>query len=318
MMPRAKHPAAVPTKPQRMTRTTVDTIMFTREQAKGWIVDHEIQRELSVNRKVLELADWLRDNKGVIPGVIKLAVVGGDTYLLDGQHRIAAFMLSGLNDGYADVVTQYFDSLAELGPAFVQQNMQLVRLRSDDVLRAHAKGSPQLTRIMRACSCVTFDQIRRTSDRVGCVSMSTVLRSWKASQAHTPISPRFNAIEMAEKLTDIDAEAVIGFLEECDAAWGRDVAASRLWSELNLTLCMWLYRRVVLTRYSPRVKLLTRGQFRDCLIAASTTRLYVEWLKGRNMGDRSAGYSRLKMIFAKRLGELLAGAVVLPQPEWAA
>lgn len=74
------------------------------------------------------------------------------------------------------------------------------------------------------------------------------------------------------------------------------------WGGLNLTPTMWLYRRMVITTYSPRTPRLTKEQFKNSLMSLSASGDYVEWLVGLQLSDRdrSPGYNRIKAIFAKR------------------
>jgi hypothetical protein len=85
---------------------------------------------------------------------------------------------------------------------------------------------------------------------------------------------------------------------------------------------MWIFRRVVLdkARGVKRAIVLTPEEFRKCLMAASATSEYVEWLVGRRVGerDRSPCYARLKTIFTKRLqeGGKAKEKLMFPQPSW--
>ena len=119
-----------------------------------------------------------------------------------------------------------------------------------------------------------------------------------------------------------DAEQAIEFLEIAFKAWGRDIAYSRLWGNLNLTLCMWLYRRLVLgvgmNNYS-RAKRFTREEFTKCLMSLSASSDYIDWLLGRNhlSRDNSPAYARIKTIFAKRMEVETGAKILMPGPAWA-
>jgi len=118
---------------------------------------------------------------------------------------------------------------------------------------------------------------------------------------------------------------LVVFLNIAMSAWGRDTEYSRLWSVLNITLCMWMWRRLVLDkeRGVKRYVVLNNDQFRKCLMSVSADTNYVDWLIGRHLSnrDRSPAYQRLKSIFARRLtedGKLGKAKVLLPQPVWQA
>ena len=124
---------------------------------------------------------------------------------------------------------------------------------------------------------------------------------------------------MAVSLTSEDADQMVSFLNLCYEAWGRDVAYSKLWGVLNLILCAWLFRRLVITQYSPKTPRLTKELFKKCLMSVSAKTDYLDWLVGRNNGerDRSPAYDRLRAILTKRLEEELGSRPKMPSPAWA-
>src|SRR5687767_9903420 len=118
----------------RSVRSRMDTILLTPAVVAKWKTP-PFQRPLKINAKVLALAEALKQSGGVLPGVITLGDVDTDRYVVDGQHRVQAFLLSELTEGYADVRICAFDNLAEMGQEFVDLNSSLVRIGPDDVLR---------------------------------------------------------------------------------------------------------------------------------------------------------------------------------------
>ena len=162
--------AIKPTTPfEKKTRTVVDTILVTPEKVRAW--KHPLfQRQLRENRKVLALAEQLKTDGGVWPGIVTLGVFEGQTYLIDGQHRAHAFVMSGLAEGYTDVRIHYFNSIADMGDEFVKLNSQLVLLRPDDILRGLEASMPTLARIREQCPFIGYDFVRR-SEKAPLVSM---------------------------------------------------------------------------------------------------------------------------------------------------
>lgn len=121
-----------------------------------------------------------------------------------------------------------------------------------------------------------------------------------------------------------EVQGLTTFLTICHSAWGRDPEYFRLWGALNLTMCMWLWRRLVVDRDRPggkRYAVLSVAEFKQCMMSLSADGDYLSWLPGRNMSDRdrSPCWSRLKAIFVKRLTDIYGDRkkAVLPAPAWA-
>lgn len=305
------------TRAEKTTRTKLDTILVTPEVLKSW-KNPPFQRPLTVNNKVKELADTIKEEE-IIPGVLTLGVVSKDTYLLDGQHRREAFFISECREGFVDVRYHYFDTVEEMGQEFVNVNTPLVRLRPDDILRGLESSSAALTLLREACPFIGYDNIRRGT-RAPILSMSAAIRGWKSSAAEVPTSSvTGSAQHIAATLTTDDAEACAAFMNLCNKSWGRDPEYANLWKSLNLTICAWLYRRLVITPWSPRVPKLTRDLYGKALQSLSADTSYLEWLVGRQLSerDRSPALLRIKKIIGKRLESELGKKIVLPQPPWA-
>lgn len=310
------------TEAQRTTQTTLDTIEVTPDLVKSWKIPR-FQRELRVNEKVQLLAQQISEADGVIPGVITIGVLDGDRYLIDGQHRREAFVLSGCLVGYVDVRILHFSTMAEMGEEYVNLNSRLVVMRPDDIMRGLEDSYETLKKLRRRCPFVGYDQIRRGTN-APVVSMSALLRCWSASGCETPSSGAMSAAKRAELLSMDEVDHLITFLNVAIGAWGRDLQYGRLWSNLNLSLCMWLYRRVVTGEISlgnlARSNKITPDQFGKCLMSLSADGQYVDWLHGRNAASRdmSPCYSRIKQIFARRIEEETGKKPLLPAPAWAA
>ena len=306
-----------PTKPQRATRTKVDTILLTPIIIKSWKTP-PFQRPLKVNDKVLALAEQIKMDGGVLPGILTLGILDVDTYRVDGQHRSEAFLLSELSEGYADVRYHWFDSMAEMGLEFERLNSSLVRMRPDDILRAREASSESLTKLRDKCPFIGYDMIRRRP-LSPILSMATVLRCWFASESEVPTAGGISATAAAERMTIDEADTMIGFLALADDAWGRELEYARVWSSHTLTLAMWLYRRTVIAQYSPATTRLTKDQFRKCLMSLTADGRHMDYLVGRmlNDRDRAPGYNRMKAIFARRMEPEIGKKGRLPGPAWA-
>lgn len=313
------------TRPERQTRTKMDTIQLTAALVTTW-KKPPFQRTLLVNSRVREVVEKIKDNGGVIPGILTLGVVGTDTYMVDGQHRAEAFRMSGLREGFADVRIHWFESIAEMAEEFEELNSALVNWKPDDILRARECYMPPLQELRKLCPFIGYTMIRRSTG-APLISMSAVLRCWFGSETEVPAAGGGkSARTAAERLTMDETKSLAAFLELPVQAWGRDAEYFRLWGNLTLSLSMWLYRRTVVQPYTPATTRLTREQFRQGLQALSADERFLEYLVGRSLNDtsRAPTYNRMKLIFAARLegeigGKNAKGAtkVRLPNPSWA-
>lgn len=309
----------------RAQQNKMETVIISIKQVEEWR-HPPFQRPLSVNAKVREVAEKLKHSES-IEGVLTLGKVGRDPtiYIVDGQHRIEAFKISGLTDVFADLRVITFDSLADMADEFVRLNSSLVRMRPDDILRGLEASVPALQRIRQACGFVGYDQIRRGSRCAPVLSMSGVMRCWHGSAGETPAANGAgqSAQHIATTMDDSGVSNLIAFLSIAHAAWGRDPEYFRLWGNLNLTMCMWLWRRLVIERDrgTKRYIVLTAAQFKNCLMSLSTSTEYLSWLVGRNLHerDRAPCYTRIKPLFIKRIMQDAPSGKkpIMPAPPWA-
>lgn len=314
------------TEAQKTTQTTLDTWMITAEEARSWKLP-PFQRPLRVNAKVQELAGQIAIDGGVIPGVFCIGLLGGERYLVDGQHRREAFLMAADMakektkeelTGFLDVRVVHFSTMAEMAEEFVNLNSRLVTMKPDDIIRGLEASYPTISEVRKACPFVGYDQIRR-NERSPVVSMSTVLRVWVGSARDVPHSSGTTAAQLATALSDDESKHLIDFLDCCHKAWGKDAAYYKLWTSLNLIICAWLYRRIVMSAYSAKTQRIDKAQFTKCLMHLSTADLYVSWLVGRNLNTRDLGpgYKRVKGLFGTRLEQDTGRKHYLPQPSWA-
>lgn len=305
---------------QKKTRTTVDTVLLTPQVVETWKAP-PFQRPKKINAKVHALVDTIKEDGGVLPGILTLGVFEREKYIVDGQHRVEAWKLSGLTEGYADVRTCYFDSLAEMGQEFVTLNSSLVSFRPDDKLRGLEASSKHIQVIRERCPFVGYDYIRR-NDASPLVSMSVAIRMWASSAEEVPASVP-SALTLADRLSDVEVDGLCRFLNICYQAWGKDVEYQRLWANLNITLCAYIFRRMVLATPSKvsRVQRMTFEQFQKCMMALSAEGTYLDWLTGRSRmsdRDRSPAFQRIKAIFTRRLYIETNEKRSFLQPAWAA
>lgn len=306
--------------------SVMETMVFSRDDVDAWQVP-AFQRALRVNEKVRALAEELKQNGGIISGVITLGTLPGDKtlYLVDGQHRREAFRISELKEGLSDVRICRFDDVAHMAEAFVQLQQSLVSMRPDDILRGLEGTTRSLQVIRSTCPFVGYDQIRRSADHAPFLSMTLILRTWSGAAMETPQRHgyRLTPLQLAREIDGLELTNLCKFLHVAHSAWGRDPENARLWSGLNMGMCMWLYRRLVLDqdRTVKRAMSLNTEQFKKCLLALAAEGDYIDFLGGRVMNDhhRNPCYRRMKSIFTHRLKEEgYSDAPRFPAPAWSA
>ena len=308
----------VPKGAPKSVRSYMDTLMLSPEGVTAW-KSPPFQRPLRVNSKVKALVEELKINGGVLPGVLTIGIMGKEKFLIDGQHRVEAFKLSEMGEGYADVRVCYFDDIAEMGQEFVNLNSAIVRLRPDDILRGLEASHAGISIVRKRCPFIGYDYIRRGAASP-IVSMSLALRAWFNSAVDTPASSGMATSDLSSSLTEDEAAALSEYFGIIFAAWGKDAEYARLWAGLNMTVTAWMFRRIVLTQYSPNTVRLTKAQFSKCATSLSANGHYLDWLVGRQLCDRDRApcYSRIKEIFTARLREEMPGKHIrLPGPTWA-
>lgn len=308
-------------------RSSMETLIISIDQANQWRIP-PFQRPLRVNAKVVSIAEDMRSNGVEITGVITLGKTSKDQtlWVVDGQHRLEAFRISGLAEVICDVRIVHFETMADMADEFVRLNSSIARMRPDDILRGLEPTLAVLQAIRRECPYVGYDQIRRGGTSGPILSMSPLLRCWNGSNNDTP-SGNTGGMSAAQVASALDPEALrnlLSFLAAAHTAWGRDVEYYRLWGNLNLTLCMWIFRQLVLNTQrtgNKRTVVMSGAQFKQCLMSVAANRDYLDWLPGHVMSDRdrSPAYARLKAIFARRLQDEARDKKrpLLPQPAWA-
>jgi hypothetical protein len=309
-------------KKPRFTQSQFEERILNIAEMSNWAIA-DFQRDLQETARVRMVADEIRAGGGEVPGVIELGTVARDhnIYLLDGQHRRHAAKLSGLTEFWVRSRTRMFETMADMGLEYVILNSKIVQHRSDHVLKGLLGTLPEMQRVHEECPFVGFVQVRR-NDRSPVLSMSSTLKSWETSAGDPPSHSGRAAITVAQEMDSEETTSLIRFLRLAHAAWGTDTPyRRRLWSQLNLVLCMWLYRQLML---SPETRLrrstvLTDSQFKKCLMALSAEPNYLDWLGGRSIRDtdRSPGFTRIKAIFVSRLRQEGIATPRLPSPSWA-
>lgn len=296
-------------------------LLLTASEVEKWRTP-EFQRVTRLNSKVKELAEHIRATQ-VLPGELVLGRLRSDPnvlYILDGKHRLLAFDTSGVPEVYAETRTETFEKMAEMAKRYRELNSSLRRMTADDVVKAVEEENSALRHIRICCKFVGYD-IRRHS-RVEVVSMSSLLRAWDIARAEVPNTASRSAVDLAQELSAAQADVMVDFLNVAHIAWGRELDTRALWKTMNITLCIWLYLRLV-KRHMVRGSnwtFLETPIFGKCLASLTTKREYLEWLVGRgNMSDefRAPCYERITAAFALALHAEGITNPIFPSPAWA-
>jgi len=312
---------ALPATAPKTDRSLMETRVLTLDAVEQ-LKKPRFQRELRITPRVKDAAELMKTTEA-IEGVVTLGKFDGDTWLLDGQHRIEAFKLSGLREVLCDVRIKFFDSMADMAIEFRRLNTALVSMRTDDIMRAAEETNVQVKNLRTLCPFIGYDHIRTHDKARTLVSMATVVRVWFGSAGDTP-TPGPGSTEAIEMLDEEQGILLAEFMTACFEAWGNDRANFKLWSTANLGVLMWLWRRVVLQiglppfRGGTRVIVMERKRFMTCMMALSADPTFSDWLVGRNLSERDRGpcYSRIKQIFVRRLATDNISNPRFPAGEW--
>jgi hypothetical protein len=263
------------TKEYKEIKSTMETVLVDRNKISKW-KHPPFQRPLRLNHRVLEIRDLIKQNGGIIPGVITIGVLNNtDYYLMDGQHRIDAFIKSELPESIVDIRFCRFDTMAEMGDEFVRINSAIVSMRPDDILRALEESSPALSEIRRKCPFIGYDMIRRNA-KSPVVSMANALRAWLGSAADIPTRPNVTTREILERMDSVETERMCHYFGVVWDAWRNDPEYQRMWSAINVTVSAWMWRHCVISQSSPRVTRLTPQQFGQGMLALTADATYLE------------------------------------------
>jgi hypothetical protein len=199
----------------------METLILTHALIDKWVAA-PFQRPLKVNKKVIEFAEELKANGGMINGILTLGTIVGERtiYLLDGQHRKEGFVISGLTECIADVRVCEFEHMGEMGDEFVKLNSQLVRMSTDDILRGMEGSIPAIHNIKMALPFVGYGKNLRKGGNSPLVGMALVLRCWDGASRETPKTNNHPAIDLAREITPESTQDLIGCLRLVKSAWG--------------------------------------------------------------------------------------------------
>jgi hypothetical protein len=318
MQPADKIEAQLTNIPLVMTLMTI-----TREAISAW-VRPPFQRTVSNSKGLRKAANQIRQD-GWLPAVIYLGILDGKTYLVDGHHRIQAFIASGIEKMIVPVIVRYYENgirgLRDMCQDFVLHSRHIRNPTASDMLRALEGVNDHIKKIRAECPFVGYEKFWKGEDSP-ILPMAHVVRIVVASRIETLGTGTGNAVDRTETLTGAETHRVISFLNSARQAWGCGIETKYLWSPINLILCFWFFQRMV---KGPGIKekqaSLTAAQFHNCLHALGTNKAYLNLLisnRGRQLHIPEVRVPLCKEVmvtFKKRLKGEGTNQYYMPTPQ---
>lgn len=224
---------------------------------------------------------------------------------------------------FAKIQYEYHDSMIAMAERFEKLNTPIERIKRDDIYRCNLNRSPSIDALVKKCPFIGFGAVKRNGTNSACVArVSGILRYWYSSRPEVPVARMPSARDTVAWFDKEDTvDDLVTFLGLCHRAWSSSPEYSSLWNPFNMTLCMWLYRRICLEVTSKGLQV-TNELFYLCLLSLTGNRDYLAWLAaahgGRSMNrDRNEGYRRITDSFRRTIQDSLGGKkCFLPVPTW--
>ena len=159
----------------------------TRKTIEGW-AKPDFQRPVAENKNLGELAVQIQD-QGWLLTAIYLGIWMGKTYLVDGQHRMQAFIASGLEQMSVPVITKYYldgaKGLAAMCEDFLRINSHIKNPTANDMLKALEGKNSHIKEIRTNCPFVGYTHLRRT-ESAPILGMAQAIRALVVSRQEIP------------------------------------------------------------------------------------------------------------------------------------
>lgn len=306
-------------------------IKLTPDVIKSWLTPYW-QRPVRFNAKGRQLTEDIKLTRKLdsvmIVGVVKKRNGKFDLYLVDGHHRKAAFLRSGAPYMDIDVKFVYVDKVEELSPLYLNCQEQITKSTANDNLQGLAVTNEVLQHIKSKCEFITYEGVR-LGTIAHSINMSTVVQIWYDSMLDPPkkntLTPSVSITELAKKLTVDDADHIVQFMTLCRDNFEFKKLSSGLWLHINLVLCLWLFRVLVLREVWEggevyKVKHLTPRQFGVGLLGLKNDKYYLTLMRKKlnSSVDRKEAYQSIAKLFASNLRSCgVVSNPKLPRPQWA-
>lgn len=275
----------------------------------------DFQRMFKQTKNVVDATNQIGRTEE-IPGTIWIGVWEGRSYVVDGQHRIEAFLGANIAEALASVAFKAFDSYDAMARFYRMINTPLRSFSAQDNLKAAAVEYESLRIIEREATFASWYKPKRNSGKT--IQISSMVRFWGMARSDAP-GGSAQVVAVAAGMNKLAAHRLCVFGSLCHDAWGTDSGYAALWGGLNFPVVLWLYARTVLRDPEPslRVTRLDQPAFKKALVSLCDES-YVDWLRGRNslQNFRSPCYNKIKQRFKATL-EKRGERLTLPSPDWA-
>jgi hypothetical protein len=222
---------------------SIDQMLIDRHTIQEvWKVP-PFQRHILLNKRFFTLVAEFRQTHCLPYGTLLIGCWNSILYVVDGNHRMAACIESGVPAIRANVQYVRFDTYVAMVAAYNKVQIPIKVSTPNDRLKVLADLHPPLQSIANACNFVTFS--KAAAGQAGqLLTMSMLIQVWEWSKVNPPRPFGGASLEdLAKPLTQVDADNLIIFFQLCRFRFGLSPA---LWRAQNLALCLWLYRRLVL------------------------------------------------------------------------
>lgn len=275
-------------------------------------------REPKVNRHVLSVAEDLKECNH-LSSTLVLGVYDNTIWRIDGNHRLLGFLLSGIPNMLAHCMVHYCDGHKDMYRIYKIYQRHLRTPTKDDNLKGLAETRDPLQTIKNRCKFVTYETVNDTESRR--IRMSAVIRAWYDSVPYIPKHIRANIEEQAVKIEETEARKIVEFLLACKE--GLSIQVPFLWKPINITLLMWLYRRLVwgeidVESEDVEYSRLTKDEFILGMLGLQTNNYYGTLGTRELERDRFGAYTSLMSYFKKSLHSMgVKRRLTLPiKPKW--
>ena len=274
-------------------------------------------REPKSNDIVVSVAADLQVNPHLKSTLI-LGIYDNAIWKIDGNHRLLGFLTSGLPSMTAYCMFHKCTSHEDMYRIYRIYQRHIRTPTKDDNLKGFEVTHPPLKTISSKCKFVTYGSLK--DYETSRIKMTSVVQAWFDSLSYLPKHVRSNIEEQAKKIDESAARKINEFLMVCKE--GLTLQISVLWKQINITLLLWLYRRVVWEMVDEEHEgsdypVLTKDEFVCGLQGLQASSYYQALFQRELEKDRLETYNSLISHFRNNLRSCgIKRRMTLPKPNW--